>query len=316
MFKYIMRKLLMMIPMLLVISILIFSALQLMPVDPINYMISPDAMNNTANIEALRHDLGLDKPIPIQYIDWISGILHGDFGYSILSGEAISNILAQRFPATIQLALVSLVISSVLGIVLGIIAAVHQNGIVDYITRIIAVVGQSIPEFVFAMVLMVIFVFKLAWFPPGGRAPFGNGAMANIKPIILPAFALSIGLISTVFRYTRNSMLDVMGKEYIKTARSKGIAEWKVYLKHAFRNALGPVLVTIMLRIPALIGGSVVIETIFNWPGIGSQLMSGVSSSDYPVIMMITLVLATVLLVASFLIDVISALLDPRIRLE
>ncbi|WP_297688302.1 ABC transporter permease [uncultured Anaerococcus sp.] len=315
-FKYILKKLIQMIPMLVVISFLIFVALQAMPIDPINYLLPPGSARDPQMIAELRARYGLDDPILIQYGRWIGQVIKGDFGYSIINGQPIKEILAQKLPATVELALAALIISSILGIVLGILSAVNQNGPIDYIARVIGVIGQSIPEFLFGIVLISVFALSLGWFPVGGRNIFGMTSFWDkSKNLVLPALALSIAMIATVLRYTRNSMLGVMNQEYIKTARSKGIPEWKVYLKHAFRNSMGPILVTIMLRIPGLIGGSVVIESVFNWPGIGSTLMGAVTSGDYPIIMVTTLLIATVMLVISFMVDVLSAILDPRIRL-
>lgn len=316
-FKYILKKLIFMIPMLVIISFLIFMALQFMPVDPINYLLPPDAAQNEALRESLRETYGLNDPVIVQYGRWITNIMKGDFGYSITNGQQISTILAQKLPATLELAITALIISSVLGILLGILSAVNQNGVIDYIGRVIGVVGQSIPQFLFGIILIDIFALKLGKFPVGGRNLYGLVTFGDkLHNMFLPSLALSLGMIATVLRYTRNSMLDVMNKEYIKTARSKGVPEWKVYLKHAFRNSIGPIMVTILLRIPGLIGGSVVIESVFNWPGIGSTLMGAVTSGDYPIIMVITLLIATVMLVVSFMVDVLSAIFDPRIRLD
>lgn len=316
-FKYILKKLIFMIPMLVIISFLIFMALQFMPVDPINYLLPPDAAQNEALRESLRETYGLNDPVIVQYGRWITNIMKGDFGYSITNGQQISTILAQKLPATLELAITALIISSVLGILLGILSAVNQNGVIDYIGRVIGVVGQSIPQFLFGIILIDIFALKLGKFPVGGRNLYGLVTFGDkLHNMFLPSLALSLGMIATVLRYTRNSMLDVMNKEYIKTARSKGVPECKVYLKHAFRNSIGPIMVTILLRIPGLIGGSVVIESVFNWPGIGSTLMGAVTSGDYPIIMVITLLIATVMLVVSFMVDVLSAILDPRIRLD
>ena len=316
-FKYILKKLLFMIPMLIIISFLIFMALQFMPVDPINYLLPPDAAQSEALKESLREAYGLNDPVIVQYGRWILNILKGDFGYSITNGQQISTILAQKLPATLEIAITALIISSVLGILLGILSAVNQNGVIDNIGRVIGVVGQSIPQFLFGIILIDVFALKLGIFPVGGRNLYGAATFGDkLHNMFLPSIALSLGMIATVLRYTRNSMLDVMNKEYIKTARSKGVPEWKVYLKHAFRNSIGPIMVTILLRIPGLIGGSVVIESVFNWPGIGSTLMGAVTSGDYPIIMVITLLIATVMLVVSFMVDVLSAILDPRIRLD
>ena len=317
MLKYFVKKFLAIIPMLFIISLIVFLALQIVPVDPINYMVSPDMAANTANIEALRQQLGLNDPVIIRYFRWLIDLLHGDFGYSIVNGVPIAKLIAMKLPATIELSMVALVISAVLGIGIGLLSAIRQNGIIDYVGRIIAVIGTSIPHFFFGILVIQLFAIKLGWFPAAGRLQYGDDSFfMKLNSLILPAITMGISMISALLRYTRNSMLDVMNKEYVKTARSKGIPEWKVYLKHAFRNALGPILVILMFRLPILIGGSVIIETIFSWSGIGTTILNGVTAGDYPVIMITTLMIAAAVLFASFLVDLVNALLDPRIRID
>ncbi|MSS37754.1 ABC transporter permease [Clostridium porci] len=313
--QYFVKKLLTIIPMLLAVSIMVFLALELMPIDPINYLASPDMAANAQNLEALRNKLGLNDPIWLRYIHWIGGMLHGDFGYSIVNGAKIGDLIALKLPATLELAGAALILSTVMGIGIGLISSIRQNSIIDYIGRVFGVIGNSIPQFFFGIVVIQLFSIKLGWLPLGGRVNPGDVTFWDRLPnLALPAFTMAIAMTATLLRYTRNSMLDVLNKDYIKTARSKGIPEWKVYTKHAFRNSLGPVLVILCFRLPMLVGGSVVIENIFAWPGIGSTLLQAVSANDYPVIMMITLMIAAAILLASFLVDVMTALLDPRIR--
>ena len=315
MYQYFVKKLLTIIPMLLAVSIMVFLALELMPIDPINYLASPDMAANSQNLEALRNKLGLNDPIWLRYIHWIGGMLHGDFGYSIVNGAKIGDLIALKLPATLELAGAALILSTVMGIGIGLISSIRQNSIIDYIGRVFGVIGNSIPQFFFGIVVIQLFSIKLGWLPLGGRVNPGDVTFWDRLPnLALPAFTMAIAMTATLLRYTRNSMLDVLNKDYIKTARSKGIPEWKVYTKHAFRNSLGPVLVILCFRLPMLVGGSVVIENIFAWPGIGSTLLQAVSANDYPVIMMITLMIAAAILLASFLVDVMTALLDPRIR--
>lgn len=317
MLKYTIKRLLLMIPMLILISALVFFALDLTPLDPINYLISPDAASNMENVEALRERYGLNDPTVIRYFRWIGDILHGDFGYSIVSGTAISRIIASRLPATLELSLAALILSTIIGIAIGICSAIWQNSWIDYLGRFLAVVGQSVPQFFFGICMIQIFAVKLGWFPTSGRmSPGEEDFISRFPHLVLPALTLTISMCAVLMRYSRNSMLDVMNKDYIKTARSKGIPEWKVYLKHGFRNALKPVLVVLCFRLPMLIGGSVVIESVFSWPGIGSIITSSVNSGDYPVIMVTTLMVAVAILMASFLVDILNALLDPRVRLE
>lgn len=317
MLKYIGKKLLQMIPMLLLISFLVFCGLELTGIDPINYMVTPDMAANTANLDALREKLGLNDPLLIRYFRWIWDLLRGEFGYSIVNGTAIKDILAQRLPATFELGLWSLLLSALLGIFIGIVSAIRQNGIIDYIGRVFAVVGQSIPQFFFGICVIQIFALKLGWLPPNGRmSPEGGGAADILVHLILPVLTLTLSMCAVLMRYARNSMLDVLNSDYIKTARSKGIPEWKVYIKHAFRNAMRPILVILCFRLPMLVGGAVVIESVFAWPGIGTIINTCVISGDYPVIMVTTVLIAATILAASFLVDILTAALDPRVRLE
>ena len=317
MLKFIAKKLLLMIPMLLLISFIVFAGLQATGIDPINYMITPDMAANADNIERLRESLGLNDPFIIRYFRWIGDILTGNLGYSIVNGSSISSLLQTRIPATFELALVALLCSSVIGIGIGIISAIRQNGIVDYLGRIFAVLGQSIPQFFFGICIIQIFAIKLGWFPTSGRVSPGGGDFADrFIHFVLPVATMTLAMCAVLMRYSRNTMLDVLNSDYIKTARSKGLPEWKVYIKHGFRNAMRPVLVILCFRLPMLIGGSVVIESVFGWPGIGSIITQSVISGDYPVIMVTTLMVAAAMLTASFLVDVVTAAMDPRVRLD
>lgn len=317
MLKYFIKKLLTMIPLLLVISLIVFFSLELSPIDPINYLVSPDMASNAANIEALRESLGLNDPVYVRYFRWLGDIFRGNFGYSIQNGQSIGHLIALRLPATLELSVIALVISTILGIGLGLISAIYQNTIIDYFGRIFGVIGISIPQFFFGVVVIQIFAIKLGWLPYGGRLTIGaTDFISRIPNMVLPSLTMAIAMTAALLRYTRNSMLDVLNKDYIKTARSKGIPEWKVYIKHAFRNSLGPILVLLAFRLPLLVGGSVVIESVFAYPGIGSLILAGVSSNDYPVIMMTTLMVAIAILISSFLVDVLTALIDPKVRFD
>lgn len=312
MLKYILKKLLQMIPMLLLISFLVFGALQLTGIDPISYIATPDMAANQENLDLLRERLGLNKPFLIRYINWIGNILKGEFGYSIANGTSIANILAQRLPATIELAFVALLLSSVVGITIGILSAIYQNSIIDYVGRFMAVLGQAIPQFFFGICIIQIFSIKLGWLPSSGRY---STYATPLQHFILPALTMTLAMTSVLMRYSRNNMLGVLNSDYVKTARMKGLSESKVYVKHAFRNAVRPVLVILCFRLPMLISGSVVIESVFAWPGIGTVITDAVVAGDYPVVMVTTLMVAASILVASFLVDVLAAALDPRVRL-
>ena len=298
--------------MLLFISFLVYGALQLTGIDPVSYSVTPDMAGNQENLDLLRERYGLNKPFLIRYVNWTEDILRGKFGYSITNGNSIGSILEQRLPATIQLALVSMVVSAFLGVTIGIISAIYQNSIIDYLGRFFAVLGQAIPQFFFGICLIQLFSIKMGWLPSSGRY---STYATPLQHFILPCLTLTLSLTSVLMRYSRNNMLGVLNSDYIKTARMKGISETKVYVKHAFRNALRPVLVILCFRLPMLISGSVVIESVYNWPGIGSVITDAVIAGDYPVVMVTTLMVAAAILTASFLVDVLTALLDPRVRL-
>lgn len=318
MLKFILKKLLLMIPMLLVISLIVFFGLQATGIDPINFMLSPEQLSASPEVvEQLREELGLNDPLIVQYFNWLGNMLRGDFGYSITDGTSIASTLAVRMPYTLELAGYSLVLSAIIGIGIGIISAIRQNGIIDYIGRVLAVLGQAVPQFLVGIILIQIFSIKLGIFPAANRvSPDATNAFVDaFMHLFLPVTTLTIGMVAVLMRYARNTMLDVLNSDYIKTARSKGIPEWKVYLKHGFRNAMKPVLVILMFRIPTLIGGSVVVESVFSYPGIGMTMTNAIVANDYNVVMVTTLIIAATMLVCSFMVDVLNAIMDPRVRL-
>ena len=317
MLKFILKKIALMIPMLLVISLIVFLGLRATGIDPTTYMVSMEVQAQSPElVEQLRESLGLNDPILVQYVRWLGDLLRGDLGYNF-DGQSIASIIAIRLPYTLELSGYALLFSSIIGIAIGIISAIRQNGVVDYIGRIFAVLGQAIPQFLVGIILLQIFAIRLGLFPTNGRiSPDATNVFWDaFIHLFLPVLTLTIGMVAVLMRYARNTMLDVLNSDYIKTARSKGIPEWKVYLKHGFRNAMKPVLIIIMFRIPGLIGGSVVIETVFSYPGIGLTMTNSIVSNDYPTVMVITLIIAAVMLICSFMVDVFNALLDPRVRL-
>lgn len=317
MLKFILKKLAMMIPMLLVISLAVFLGLRSTGIDPITFMVPPEVQSQSPEIvEQLREDLGLNKPLIVQYFNWLGNILQGDLGLTN-RGEKISAIIAERLPYTLELSAYAMLFSAIIGIGIGIISAIRQNGIVDYIGRVLAVLGQAVPQFLVGILMIWIFSIKMGIFPAANRvSPDATNAFVDaFMHLFLPVTTLTIGMVAVLMRYARNTMLDVLNSDYIKTARSKGIPEWKVYMKHGFRNAMKPVLVILMFRVPALIGGSVVIESVFSYPGIGTSMTNAITNMDYNLVLVITLIIAAVMLIASFMVDVLNAVLDPRVRL-
>lgn len=317
MLKYFIKRILSLIPKLILISIIIFLGLQLVPGDPLSRTIPPDryADMDPQMLEELRDSLGLNDNLAIQYFRWIGNILKGNFGYSLVNGSSIAQMLANRLPATMVLAGASLLLATVFGLVLGFISAVRQNSLTDYVNAVFGMIGISVPPFFIGLGSILIFAIGLRWFPTGGMLEYGReGLLDRLHFLVLPSVCLGISFIATLMRFTRSTMLDVLNKEYIKTARSKGLSEVEVNFKHGFRNAVIPVMVILVFRIPMLVSGTVVIENVFNYPGMGSLLMNAISGADMPVVMISTLIISAVILLASFLVDIVTAMLDPRIR--
>lgn len=305
-----------MIPMALAISAIIFFASRLSPIDPLNSLISPDAASDPTNLAILKERLGFNDPILVQYFNWLLEISRGNFGYSIQSGQPISEILALRMPATLELVLAALIISTTLSLLIGLVAGSNRGGLTDKFSRALAAIGISVPDFFIGLALLNILAYRVSWFPTGQRISPGQVTFVDRLPhLILPVATLSIAMLAVLIRYTRNSVLDTINRDFVKTARSKGLPEWKVMWSHVFRNSLGPVMVLIAFRLPLLVGGAVLVEAVFQWPGIGDTIVEAVTVSDYPVIMVVSLLIAVAILFASFLVDIAKSILDPRVRL-
>jgi|TARA_B110000305_G_scaffold231067_1_gene284051 peptide/nickel transport system permease protein len=319
MFTFIIRRLLIMVPMLLVISFLVYLGLELTPGDAVSHMINPEISNNISpeKFAEMREALGLNKSFLERYGIWLFHIIQGDFGHSLSGGVAISTIVLDRLPATLELSVFALVFSTIMGCILGTISALRRGSSTDSILTVVGMLGVSIPEFFFGLVALLIFALNLGWLPVGGRLmPNYDSYWDHVPNIILPGLVLSLMMTAGVMRYARSAMLDSLSREFIRTARSKGLPEWRINLIHGFRVALTPVVVLIGFRLPTLIGGSVIIETVFQWPGIGNEFIDAVRGADYPLVMMIALFSVLAVLLASLVVDVLSALIDPRVRLK
>jgi len=319
MLAYMIRRILILIPMLLVLSFLVYLGMELTPGDAVSYMVSPEMLQgqDMAKLEELRESLGLNDPFLVRYFRWLGGVLQGDFGYSLSSGVAIRTIVFDRLPATLELSAIALVLSTVLGSILGMISALKRGSIGDSALTVAGMLGVSIPQFIFGLVAILIFTLKLGWLPVGGRLLPGYETFWDRFPhLIMPSLVLSATMVAGVMRYSRSSMLDSMNRDFIKTARSKGVPEWRVNLVHGFRYSLTPVIVLIGFRLPTLLGGSVIIEQVFQWPGIGSEFVNAVRAQNYPLVMMIAFFSVFAVLFASFIIDILTALLDPRVKLD
>ncbi|NLZ55278.1 MAG: ABC transporter permease [Clostridiaceae bacterium] len=319
MLRYTIRRFLELIPKLLIITLVIFLGLQALPGDPITRTVPPEMYKNMteAELEMLRESLGLNRPWYMQYFSWLGRILQGNLGFSQVNGSDVSQMMADRLPATIALAVFALLIANILGLLFGYLAAIHKNSWIDYTNTTFSVIGISVPEFFFGIMFILFFSLNLRWFPTGGRMTAGDGSFWNrLHHMVLPGTCLALPLVATLMRFTRSSMLDVLNKDYVKTARSKGLPRLTVNVKHGLRNAMIPVMTLLVFRLPILVSGAVVIESVFNYTGVGAMALDALSASDIPVVMLTTMVMAAVTLVASCLVDILTAVLDPRIRLD
>jgi len=319
MFVYFTRRLLYLIPMLLGISFLIYLGLELTPGDILSYLLPPEAIADLKPEEliAMREALGLNDPFIVRYFYWLGGILQGDFGYSLASGVPISQLVLEGVPATLELSIAALLFSTFFGVILGSISALKRGSLMDNSLTVFGMIGVSIPEFIFGLIALVVFALQLEWLPVGKRLMPGYDSYWDHMPhLVMPAMVLGLIMTAGVMRYTRSSMLDSLNKEFIRTARSKGVPEWRVNFIHGLRVALIPVVVLIGFRLPMLIGGTVIIEQVFQWPGIGDLFVNAVRGQNYPLVMMISFLSVTAVLFASFMIDLLTALLDPRVKLE
>jgi peptide/nickel transport system permease protein len=317
MLTYIARRLLIIVPMAIGVSFLIYLALDLSPGDAVSRMMSPERTVDPVKLEALRRALGLDQPLLVRYWIWITNVLQGDFGRTLTGGVPIARLLSERLPATLELSGTALDLSTIFGSILGTISALRRGTVTDNALTVAGMVGVSIPEFFFGLVAILVFALNLQWLPVGGRLlPSYTTYWDHLPNLVMPALVLSIMMTAGVMRYARSAMLDALSRDFIKSARSKGLPEWRVNLLHGFRVALTPVVVLIGFRLPMLIGGSVIIEQVFQWPGLGNLFVTAVRNKDLPVVMTVALLSVLLVLTVSLIIDVLTAIIDPRVRLS
>lgn len=315
---YILRRILISLPIILGITVIVFLLANMMPGDAVMAMISSDTPMEADLIKLRQGQLGLDLPLYEQFGRWLGNLARGNLGYSFQTGEPVGEMIITRIPATLELMGVSLLISIFLGVVLGTISALKQYSAVDYGLTLFGFTGISIPDFFLGMILIFVFALKLKWFPTSGMVTAGTefSWSDNLRHLFLPALALALVRTSVFMRYTRASVLEVINDDYVRTARAKGMTEFVVIARHVLRNALIPVVTVIGISLTVLFAGAVIIETIFQWPGIGLMFISAISLRDSPVIMGYVLVSAIVVLIANLLTDVTYSWVDPRIRYE
>lgn len=312
MVAYILRRLVEMIPVLFLVSLMVFSIIHLTPGDPALLILGEEV--TPEKLTALRHQLGLDQPIPIQYGLWLSNVLRGDLGRSVRTQQPVLEAIIQRLPPTVELTLFATVISLSVAIPAGIISAARRNSASDMVSTVLALLGISMPNFFLAILLIFVFALKLRWLPPIGYIPINQDVIGNIKGMILPGLTLGAATAALISRQTRSSLLEVLNQDYIRTARAKGLADRVVILTHGLKNAMIPVATVIGLQVGALLGGAIVTETIFVLPGVGRLVVDSIFSRDFPVVQGAVLFLALVYLFANLVVDILYVFLDPRIR--
>jgi peptide/nickel transport system permease protein len=314
MFKFVVRRLLISIPVLLGVTCVAYFIMTLAPGDAVDMLISPGL--SAQDFALQREALGLNEPVPVQYVKWLTQLMQGNLGYSFNNRQPVATRIGDRIVPTLALALCALLWAYVLGIPIGVLAAVRQYSIFDYIATLISYLGVSLPSFFFGLLLIFVFSLKLNLLPTGGMQTIGaqTNLMDQLQHLILPSLVLGLYNAAVVMRYTRSSMLEAIHQDYVRTARGKGLREQVVIFGHALRNALMPVITLAGLQVPSLLGGAIITEQIFNWPGMGRLAVEAIFQRDYPVIMGLNLLTAVLVTLGNLLADISYALVDPRIR--
>lgn len=312
--NYVIRRILQMIPVLLGISILIFAVMKMIPGDVISGILGIEA---TPELRAqLAAKYGLDRPYVVQYIDWITGVLHGDFGESIRTSAPILPEIMSRLKVTAQLTIMAAIISWIIAIPLGILAAVKRNTWIDRFVRVFALLGVSVPGFALSILLILVLSLVFNYFSPLGYVSFFEDPIQNLQIMILPALILGVSISGSVMRMTRSSVLEVLRQDFIRTVRAKGASERVAIFKHALRNALIPIITLIGMQIGSLLGGAVIVEQIFSLPGLGQLTLTAINQRDYPVVQGCVLVIAFIYVVVNLITDILYAYIDPRISYD
>ncbi len=312
MYGYILQRLLAAIPVMGFVALFVFLLLRLTPGDPAAIIAGDTA--TPEQLERIRDSLGLNEPLFTQFFKWIGRLLQGDFGTSILSGKPVIELISARMEPTISLALTTIILSVIIAVPLGVIAAWKQGTLIDRFVMLLSVLGFSVPVFVIGYLMISLFSMELNWFPVQGFRPIGDGLGPFLQRIALPTFTLTLLYIALIARITRTSMLEILGDDYIRTARAKGLPESRVLMRHALRNCSVPIITVIGIGFALIISGVVVTESVFNLPGLGRLTVDAVLARDYPVIQAVILLASLIYVVINLLIDIAYVLLDPRIR--
>ena len=310
--SYVLRRLLIALPSLLIASLIVFTLPRLIPGDVVQLMLEEKAYGK--DLADLRAKLGLDRPIPVQYVDWVGRLARGDLGESLWTRQPVLGELARRMPVTLTLGFLAIVVAGVVGVPIGILSAVRQDGVLDFFARSAAILGLSIPGFVQAIVVILLPAIWWGWTPRMGFTELAHGPATYLLQFVLPAIILGIASAAAIMRLTRGMLLEVLRQDYVRTAWAKGLRERVVVLKHSLKNAIIPVVTVLGLQIAQIAGGSVIIESIFGLPGMGQFLLEAITQRDYPVIQGINLLIVVIIVATNLLVDLFYAVIDPRIR--
>lgn len=310
---YILRRLALLIPVVLVVGIVVFALVHLTPGDPAAVILGDRA--TAEDIERLRDQLGLNDPLPVQFSNWFLGVLRFDFGESIFLGESVRSALLGRFQPTVLLAIYALTVQLLIGIPAGVLSAVRHNSILDRVLTVFAISGAVVPTFLLGILLILLFSVKLSWLPSGRYVPLTEDPLQHAKSMIMPAFALGFSSAGLLARLVRSSMLDVLREDYVRTAYAKGLPEKLVVIRHALRNALIPAMTVVGASVGALLGGAVVTETVFTIPGMGRLVVQSIARRDYPVIQGAVMTIAMTYVLVNLIVDLLYVYADPRVRL-
>ncbi len=314
MLKFIIRRVLLMIPILFGVSLITFIIVRFIPGDPVMVLLGADRRSTPEQIENIRRAYGLDQSYVVQYFKWLQHVLTGDLGKSLRTGRPLTQELGLRLPVTAQLTIFAAILGTIPAVIAGTAAAIKRNSPLDYATTVTSLIGISLPNFFLATLLVLLFSFKLKWLPNVGWRSFFDDPVMNLKLMILPSLSLALPLMAILMRFTRSAVLETLNQDYVRTARAKGLKPSKVVRKHVLPNAGIPVLTVVGIQVASLLGGAVIVEQIFALPGVGRYIYEAIQNRDYPVVQSVTLVLATIFVTVSLVVDILYAFLDPRLR--
>lgn len=314
MLKMILKRILQLIPVLLITMSITFVITRVLSGNPAVSILGPQA--SAEDIEKMEEEMGLNDPFPVQYVNYIGGVLTGDLGTSYRYNQPVAGLILEKLPNTLQLALSSLLIALLIGIPVGIISAVKQYSVFDYVAMITALVGVSMPTFWLGLMLVLVFSVNLGWFPTMGMGSLSNGLGDFLSHLFLPALCLSFGSMANFARISRSSMLEVINQDYMKAVRAKGIREWVVIMKHGLKNALPPIVTVLGMRIASLMTGAIMIETIFSWPGIGRLIVDAINNNDFEMIQGTVLFMAVLYVGVNLIVDIAYLYINPKVSYE